>query len=172
MMDEQSNILATLFQQTWNSEPESRPNIHSFLILLKSALHKSQRKSGHQKKGHLTTYKTGTEVRREREQALDAASLRAQSLESSPRIHTSSPGSPSSPERLDDKQTSRRILYMYTLSALDNDSGVTEKSVRKIYNQKVTKMDTKPIKGWSEDLNLLLIVVSYSPYLRLYVKSN
>jgi hypothetical protein len=162
-MNEQSSTLATLFQQTWNIESESRPNIHDFLLLLKSALHEGERPSWHQKKSHSTTYKAGAEVKRQREWALDATSLRAPSLESSPRIHTSSPCSPNSPERFDDKITSRRISYTYTLSALDNDSGVTQNSIWEIYCQREAKIDTELVKDWSESLNLLLTVVSYSP---------
>lgn len=157
MMNEQSSTLATLFQQTWNTESESRPNIHDFLFLLKSALHEGERPSWHQKKSHSTTYKAGAEVKRERERALDATSLRAPSLESSPRIHTSSPGSPSSPKRFDDKITSRRISYKYTISALDNDSGVIAKPVWEVYNQRAAKIDTELVKDFNEFL------VSYSP---------
>jgi hypothetical protein len=112
IMDEQLEILAALFKQTWNGRPESRPDIEEFLLLLDSALHRgSERQSEDEERIRSTTSAYETEINWGRESVFDIASPYATSLEPSPQSHVSSPGSPSDPEKLDDTLTSQLISY-------------------------------------------------------------
>jgi hypothetical protein len=128
IMDEQLEILATIFRQTWNKEPEYRPDIQDFLLLLNSAFPEESETQIEYEELYSMTLKKETEAEQESEQVLDTTSSPAANLELTP--HDNGPFSSSlvTPEESDDQEASKCVSYTHCLSDIDykNDAVASE----------------------------------------------
>jgi hypothetical protein len=122
IMDEQLEILATIFRQTWNKEPEYRPDIQDFLLLLNSAF-PEESETQIEYEGHYSMgLEEETEAEQENEQALDTTSSPAANLELTPQNNEPFSSPLVTPEESDNQEASKRVSYTHTQSDIEYES--------------------------------------------------
>jgi hypothetical protein len=123
-MEEQLEILATIFRQTWNREPEYRPDIQDFLLLLNSAFPEDS-EAQIEYEGHFSMgLEEETEAEQEDEQVLDTTSSPAAHLEITPQNNEHFSDSVIIPGESDNQETSKRVSSTYSLSDVDYEDDV------------------------------------------------